>query len=435
MLEQLFSSRRKHLVKRCAVALLLAGLALSVMASRALAQSSGESYEAERKRAFQIYEQGNFTAALPLFEKLAASNPTDVGVVERTGLLILAASAQLPDAEARQRERLRARTFLVRARELGAHDYLLESVLEDLPADGGTDAVYTKRKEIDDAVREGEASLAQGDYKRAVAAYERAFKLDPKNYRAALSTGQAYSFLNQMDKATEWFARAIAINPEPEQAYRYWGYMLMKQGKMAEARDKFVESFIHEPYSKPARTGLTQWAEKNGVTPAHPKIEIPNNVSSNKPGEVTITIDALSLGKRKDETGSSAWMMYGMSRALWMNGKDNKLSEKFARQYPNEKVYRHSLAEEVDALSLVISVLKEQMKDGKKIKRLDPSLANLLKLSDAGLLEAYILMARADEGIAQDYAAYLKANPDKLRRYVVEYVLTGGGGSVQQVTK
>jgi hypothetical protein len=80
----------------------------------------------------------------------------------------------------------------------------------------------------------------------------------------------------------------------------------------------------------------------------------------------------------------------------------------------------------MDALSLVVVTHKEQMKD-KKLKRLDPSLANLLKLSDAGLLEAYILLARPDEGIAQDHAAYRKANPDKLRRYVVEYILTGGG--------
>jgi tetratricopeptide (TPR) repeat protein len=429
MFEQIFAAPHRDVVKRRAVLLFLIGLALCASNTRSLAQSNVENYEAERRRAFEIYDQGNFTAALPLFEKLAAANPTDVGVVERTGFLILAASAQLTDAEARKRERLRARTFLLRAWELGAHDYLLESVLEDMPADGGTDAVYSKRKEIDEAVREGEAAFAQGDYNKAVAAYERALKLDPKNYLAALFTGHAYSFLNQTDKASEWFARAISINSEPEQAYRYWGYMLMKQGKTTEARDKFVESFIHEPYSRLARTGLTQWAEKNGVALAHPKIDIPNNVSSSKPGEVTITIDALSLGKGKDETGSSAWMMYGMSRALWMSGKDGKLSEKFAKQYPNEKVYRHSLAEEMDALSLVVSMLKEQMKDGKKVKRLDPSLANLLKLSDAGLLEAYVLIARADQGIARDYPAYLKANPDKLRRYVVEYVLTGGGGA------
>jgi hypothetical protein len=63
----------------------------------------------------------------------------------------------------------------------------------------------------------------------------------------------------------------------------------------------------------------------------------------------------------------------------------------------------------------------------KKVKSLSPSLAKLKKLNDEGLLEAYILLARPDQGIAQDYPAYLRQGRDKLRRYVVEYILTGGG--------
>jgi len=42
-------------------------------------------------------------------------------------------------------------------------------------------------------------------------------------------------------------------------------------------------------------------------------------------------------------------------------------------------------------------------------------------------LEAYILLARPDQGIAQDFVAYRTANKDKLRRYVMEFVLKGEG--------
>jgi hypothetical protein len=63
----------------------------------------------------------------------------------------------------------------------------------------------------------------------------------------------------------------------------------------------------------------------------------------------------------------------------------------------------------------------------KKVKHLSPSLAKLKKLNDEGLLEAYILLGRADAGISQDHPAYLKESRDKLRRYMVEYVVTGGG--------
>jgi len=46
---------------------------------------------------------------------------------------------------------------------------------------------------------------------------------------------------------------------------------------------------------------------------------------------------------------------------------------------------------------------------------------------DEGLLEAYIFLAQPDQGIAEDYPAYLKRERDKLRRYVVGYLLAGGG--------
>jgi hypothetical protein len=117
-------------------------------------------------------------------------------------------------------------------------------------------------------------------------------------------------------------------------------------------------------------------------------------------------------------------MAYGLARAGWTTGKDGKLSEKFARAYPNEKTYRHSLAEEMDAFRLVLVSLKEQ---GKEVKQMEPSLAKLVKLNEAGLLEPFVLFARADRGIAQDFSEYRKANRDKLRRYLLDYVVKGGG--------
>ena len=48
-----------------------------------------------------------------------------------------------------------------------------------------------------------------------------------------------------------------------------------------------------------------------------------------------------------------------------------------------------------------------------------------MQLEEAGLLEAYILFARPDDGIAQDYATYRKVTPDRLRRYPVEYLASG----------
>jgi len=108
-------------------------------------------------------------------------------------------------------------------------------------------------------------------------------------------------------------------------------------------------------------------------------------------------------------------LMYDLTRVTWAKGD-------FSKNFPDEKVYRHSLREEATALRMVADFAAKDLKSG-KIKALEPSLSTLVKLNEEGLLEAYILLARADQGIARDYAAYRQANRDKLRRYFKEYVV------------
>ncbi len=160
-----------------------------------------------------------------------------------------------------------------------------------------------------------------------------------------------------------------------------------------------------------------------GASLGHPNIAIPASVKTGDNGNVNIT---LGLGDDNGD-GSFAWTIYGITRATWQTSKSG-LGEDFKKAYPNETVYRHSLAEEFAALKTTVTVLKESLNGTKKtVKKLNPQLAKLIKLSDDGLLEPYILLAMTDRGIFQDYAPYLKANRDKLHRYVVEYVLTDGG--------
>jgi hypothetical protein len=44
-------------------------------------------------------------------------------------------------------------------------------------------------------------------------------------------------------------------------------------------------------------------------------------------------------------------------------------------------------------------------------------------LSQEGLIEAYVLYARADDEIAQDYAEYRTEHREKLRQYLSDYFM------------
>jgi len=372
----------------------------------------------ERRRAFELFREAKHTEALPLFQKLAAAHPDDREVIEDYGLLVITQTAYLKDPAARKQARLRGRELLLRAQKLGANSALLNAMLERVPPDGGDDTGFSTKKEVDDAMREGEAAFASGNMPEAIEMYRRALLLDPTLYEAALFTGDVYFKTADQQKAGEWFARAVAINPDRETAYRYWGDSLIKQGRVTEAGDKFVEAFIAEPYSRLARAGFINWGQKVHVTLAHPKVELPANITQKQEGGTTITLDPNML-KKDDKSGSgAAWMMYGIIRASWPQSE-------FAKQYPNEKKYRHSLKEEAAAMRGALKVLEEQK--GADANSIDPSLQILKKLEKEGLLEAFILLALPDEGIAQDFAAYRKTNVENLRRYVKQYVLNGGG--------
>ncbi len=377
---------------------------------------------AERQRAIDLYEANNFVAALPLLEKVAAASPNDPVILSRLGFAIYANSVNEKDPTLRQQMRQRARNTLLRSQSLGDNSNLTKITVDALSASDASQIPFSNIKAAETAIRDGEAAFVRGDMDKAIAAYRRALELDPRLYDAALYAGDAefkkgYNSTDaqfrseQFDKAGAWFAKAIAIDANRETAYRYWGDALNARGKSNEARDKFVDAIVAQPYSRQAYVGLTQWADGHKVPLGHPNIMPPNSTNT-QGGQTTLSIDPKILNSND---GSNEWLMYDLTRIAWAKGD-------FFKNYPDEKEYRHSLKEEAAALRMVAEAAAKDLKSG-KIKALEPSLAMLVKLNEDGFLEAYVLFAHPDQGIARDYAAYRKDNREKLRRYWLEVVI------------
>jgi tetratricopeptide (TPR) repeat protein len=386
-------------------------LFVPMLAAQAQQQQTGN-YEAERERAFEFTRAGRYGDALPILEKLAAAKPNDAQVLEQLGIAVLAKSEAIKDEEARRLERKRGREILVRAKELGANGALLMTALEGIPPDGSTISL-SANKDAEEALREGEAAFQHGQYDKALAAYERAFKLDPKLYEAALFAGDVYFNTKRYEKAGEWFARAVALKPDREQAHRFWGDALLALGKMDAARDRFIDAALAEPDNRLVWEAFNRWAEKNNVTLAHPEIDVLAEVKIEDEKNISVYINP---DLRESTDGSRAWEFYALTRVEW-------ITKQFPKEFPNEQGYRHTLREETAALLKVIETAGEDLKSG-KVKSLSPSLANLIKVNQAGLLEAYVLLARADDDILVDYEDYRKNNRDKLKRYLTEFVIS-----------
>ena len=224
-------------------------------------------------------------------------------------------------------------------------------------------------------MREGEAAFAKKDFPKAIEMYQLALLFDPQLYEAALFTGDVYFVSAEQKKAGEWFGRAAAINPDRETAYRYWGDSLMKQGRSTEAGDKFIEAYLAEPYSRLTRVAFLDWGKRVNLNLNHPEIDIPTNVTSKGDGNVTINLDPSALTKDGKGGAGSAWIMYSLVRTTWQQ-------KEFAKQYPNEKEYRHSLKEEAAGLRAALKVYDVHIKTNPKAT--EASLQLLAKLEQQG---------------------------------------------------
>ena len=367
----------------------------------------------ESAQAELYFKLGNQTAALPLYERLAAQSPQNAVYAERLAYCLLGQSTLLPPGPTRTDMLARAKKEAERAQSLGDKSSLLQMVLD--VASHPEAGKYQREARMAAA----ETAFSKGDYDTALAAYQQIAATDPTSYEARLFAGDVYFVRGNAQLAGEWFQKAIDVDPNRETAYRYWGDVLAKAGQSEAARDKFIDAIVAEPYTRTSWMGLGQWAQHNGMALKPPRIAVPAAPTTeskeakkrgDKKNNVTIHVSEEQL---KNADSGGAWLIYSLSRASWR-------TDEFAKQFPKEKEYRHSLAEEIGALRAAASVLGE-LKSPED--QLDPNLRTLLALDKAGMLEPYVLLSAPDQGIAQDYAGWRNEHRDALRTYLKEHVL------------
>jgi tetratricopeptide (TPR) repeat protein len=356
-------------------------------------------------QALRLFEQERFAEAIPHFEIIVKAIPDQPQVRFMYGFCLVYKSKQTSDTNEAKQLSTKALEQFTKAKELGLkspdNDALI-ALLSGKPAPAA-EPMYSLNKDAEKLMIEGESFFAQSKYEEAIKNFEKALALDPKIYQAALSAGDSYTAKSDWENAEKWYQRGIAIDPNRETAYRYSGTPLMKQKKYDAARERYIEAFITEPYNRMSSRGIGQWADATGAKLGHPVIDIPE-----------MTFDAKGKAVPKvaiatEDASARPWLAYLAARESWKN-------EKFSKSFPKETAYRHSMQEEVEALRAAVVAAKEQKSPNKQFEL-------LTKMDSEGLLEAFVLLARPDDGIAEDHPEFLKNNRPKLRLYVQNYVI------------
>jgi tetratricopeptide (TPR) repeat protein len=376
----------------------------------AVAVQPDASDQEKRQQAVALFNQGKRLEALPILDELVQKHPQDAELLVALGASLIDHATTLIDQDAAAKERFRARDLVQKAWQLGNTSPLTENLrqlLRDLPANGAIR--FSDNPAVEKIMNAGEAAFAQRDFDEALTAYTKALELEPTSYSAALFTANTYDRKNDVARASEWYERTMRLNPDIETAFRYYAVMLAKQGDMAKARRMLIHAAVAEPYNKIVWREIRAWALINHTAFKLVYLPIPR------------------VGKDDGSTQSSgqppqllsAWRAYHVVIADWRKGG------KFEKQFPQETAYRHSLAEESEALTAAAAVLQSLRQDEKSAELVTGNTVAglLLKLHEAGLIDPYVLFSLGDEDIARDYKAYRAVNGAKLEEYMDKFVM------------
>jgi tetratricopeptide (TPR) repeat protein len=123
-------------------------------------------------------------------------------------------------------------------RQLNQLDYALTACLS---------AVQTDTSSADAAYELGVIYAKQKKYAKAVDAYQKVVKLEPKNYRAFEALGVAYQNLGNTDEAIAAYKSSIEIRDRNDNVYYRLAALYNKLGSHQSALDNALASLKHKP--------------------------------------------------------------------------------------------------------------------------------------------------------------------------------------------
>ena len=411
--------------KRFEACLIVLFLCITASLSCAQAQPQDAASRTKRQQALQLFDQGKRLEALPLLDELVQKSPADEEVVVAFAASLVTHAATMTDPQAAAKERLRAKDLLEKS---GSTTTLAQNLLQLLRAMPETGKIqFSENPAVEQALRAGEAAFSRQDFDEAIVDYSRALELEPKNYTATLFIGNSFHRKNDFAKAREWYEKAIQIDPNTETAYRYYAHMLVREGDLAKARTMLIHATVAEPYNRIVWRDLNAWADLNNTnlnfayaaTMPAPKKDEPATDKGDLSGLDFLQPSIFPDPKPAPKSLSDAWQAYRAVREAWKQGG------KFKQRFPQESSYRHSLAEESEALAAAIEVLERLRRnfDTAELVSENQRVLLLLNLSEAGVLEPYVLFRLGDEGIVKDYASYRTSHRDKLEANMDKFVV------------
>jgi hypothetical protein len=394
-------------------------------------------FDTERHQADELYVSGKHQAALPLYEDLCKQDQTIAVFAERHGSLLLEKAEVTQDLKAREELTEQGLAELQRAQRLGDNSALLVQTLYNASKTPAGAAVggpmgalpltvgYTHlgSATADPLYGQGEQAFGQQNFAAAAALYVKANKADPQWYLAALNAGDSYFRMKDWKNAGVWFQKAVAIDPDRETAYRYWGDALWASRDKMGAKAKFIDAIVAEPFTGGTWSKLEQWAGATHtpfiiVRVKRPEFTTPDGKLKVDPALQTETGD-----------GHASWLVYQQVRVAHGARVPGQLMMAGASMRDGEftpKGYVHTLDEEMAALNAMLDDVQKKVAAGTVAEaNMEAGIRAMLELRKNGFLEPFVLLNFHDAGLRHGYPAYRAAHREVVVRYLNTVVAPG----------
>lgn len=137
---------------------------------------------------------------------------------------------------------------------------------------GGCTGTQTPSLDADSYTDRGISHAAKGQYNKAIADFNKALELNPREAKTYLGRGIAYLEKFEYDKAISDFSQAIEINPKFAEAYEGRAEAYIGQGKLDEANSDYKKAEEIDPTiaedAKNRGLGYRSDASKEFIFPA-----------------------------------------------------------------------------------------------------------------------------------------------------------------------
>jgi len=97
-------------------------------------------------------------------------------------------------------------------------------------------------KSVEEHFNLGTEYLKQGQFSQAVAEFQTAAQIDPKQHVVFANLGQAYAGLNQPEKAIEAYEQAITLKPDEPALYNNLGGLYARLGRIEDAQRAYQKA-------------------------------------------------------------------------------------------------------------------------------------------------------------------------------------------------